>query len=98
MKKTKIMVVDEDRLDTSPYTISGEQIEEVDKFVYLGSTITRKGHSTPEITRRLAMVREAVQKMTNNWRSKGIQLTLKVRLLHAIAFPIAKYGSESRCF
>ena len=67
----------------------------MDDFIYLGSTITNKGQSAPEIRRRLAMARDAVQKLTSIWRSRRIRLNLKLRLLQAAVFPIATYGSES---
>ena len=41
------------------------------------------------------MVREAVSKMGNIWRSRRVSLNLKLRVLWATAFPIAIYGSES---
>ena len=89
VKKTKILVVDSNREDTSAF-------KEVDDFIYLGSTITNKGNSAPEIRRRLAMAREAVSKMGNIWRRRRVSLNLKLRVLWATAaFPIAIYGSES---
>ena len=67
VKKTKILVVDSNREDTSAFKINDEEIEEVDDFIYLGSTITNKGNSAPEIRRRLVMAREAVSK----WATSG---------------------------
>ena len=89
------MVLDSNREDTSAFKINGQEIEEVDDFIYLGSTITNKGNSALEIRRRLAMAREAVSKMGNTWRSRRVSLNLKLRVLWATAFPIAIYGSES---
>lgn len=68
--KKKIMVVDKDGGgykslhhrwggDRGSLSTSGQQ--------------SSKGRSTPEIRTRLAMVREAVQKMANFWRCKGIE-------------------------
>ena len=81
-KKTKILVVDSNREDTSAFKINGEEIEEVVDVIYLGSTITNKGNSAPEIKRWLAMAREAVSKMCNIWRSRRVSLNLKLRVLH----------------
>ena len=50
--------MDSNREDTRAFKINCEEIEEVDDFIYLGSTITNKGNSTPEIRRQLAMARE----------------------------------------
>ena len=103
VKKTKNLVVDSNREDTSAFKINGEEIEEVDDFIYLGSTITNKGNSLPEIRRQLAMAREAVSKMDNIWRSRRVSLNLKLRVLWATAFPIAIWqgfstgGARSLC-
>ena len=77
------------------FVLVGENIEEVESFVYLGSLINIKGSSAQEIRRRLAMGRGAVQNMVSIWKSRGMSLGLKVRFLRANAFPIAIYGCES---
>ena len=41
VKKTRILIVDSNREDKSAFKINGEGIEDVDDFIYLGSTITR---------------------------------------------------------
>ena len=41
------------------------------------------------------MARSTVQSMSHIWKSRGLSLSLKVRLLHATSFSIATYGSES---
>ena len=41
------------------------------------------------------MARSTVQNMSQIWTSRGLSLSLKVRLLHATSFSIATYGSES---
>jgi hypothetical protein len=93
-KKTKIMVVDRERTNDG-FVIDGQQIEEVKQFEYLGSMINNTGDSTIEIKRRLALARTTVQSMINIWKSRGLSLDLKVRLLRATAFSIATYGCES---
>ena len=57
--------------------------------------INNIGDSTVEIKRRLAIARSTVQSMQNIWKSRGISISLKVRLLNAVAFSIATYGCES---
>ena len=89
------MVVDKNRTDHNAFMIGRQCIQEVEDFMYLGSTITNKGTCAPEIRRRLATAREAVRKMGDIWRTRGISVALKVRLLCAMIFPIATYGCES---
>jgi hypothetical protein len=93
-KKTKIMVVDRDRTGED-FIIDGQQIEEVSQFEYLGSMINNIGDSTVEIKRRLAIARTTVQSMQSIWKSRGISMGLKLRLLNAVGFSIATYGCES---
>ena len=93
-KKTKIMVVDRNRTKKD-FTIDGQQIEEVSHFEYLDSMINNIGDSTVEIKRRLAITRSTVQSMQNVWKSCGISISLKIRLLNAVAFSISTYGCES---
>lgn len=52
VSKTKIMVVDENRTNFSAFMIGGEQIAEVEDFVYLGSSINTWASSAPEIRRQ----------------------------------------------
>ena len=77
------------------FIIDGQQKEEVSQFEYLGSMINNIGDSKVEIKRRLAIARSTVQSMQNIWKSCGISISLKVRLLNAVAFSIATYGCES---
>ena len=93
-KKTKIMVVDRNRTKED-FTIDGQQIEEVSRLEYLGSMINNIGGRTVKIKRRLAIARSTVQSMQNIWKSRGISISLKVRLLNAVTFSIATYGCES---
>lgn len=94
-KKTKIMVVDKNRTDFSSIKLDGANLEEVKEFIYLGSLINTHGSSNQKIRRRLAMARNAVQRMTTIWKSKNIGTHLKLKLLQATAFAVASYGCES---
>ena len=93
-QKTKIMVLDKGRARKEDFVLDGEKIEEEESFVYLGSLINIKSSSAQEIRRRLAMDREQFRTWSI-WKSRGMNLGLKVRFLRATAFPIAMYGCES---
>ena len=70
-----------------------KDVEEVESFKFLGSTINSKRDCSQEI-RRLAIVRSVVQSLIKLWKSK-LPPSLKVRLLRSTAFAMASYGSES---
>ena len=95
VKKTQIMVIDNNRLDHTDFMIDGERISEVEEFVYLGSKITKACNCRTEVRRRLAMARTATLNMTSIWKSRGVSTKLKTRLLRATTFAIASYGCES---
>ena len=70
-----------------------EDMEVVRDFTFLGSMITADGDSSHEIKRCLLLGRKA---MTNPDRIlKSITLPAKVRIVKAMVFPVAMYGSES---
>ena len=73
---------------------NNEIIENVKEFVYLGMLITNNYDDTKEICRRLCIARSAMVSLTNIWKDKSISITTKKRLLHALVFSIASYGSE----
>jgi len=78
-------------------SLSGEILEEVDSFVYLGSIFTSDGNCTQDIRKRLAMGRAAMQSLSSVWKSKDISTTTKVRLLKALVCrSVAIYGTEGR--
>ena len=93
VKKTQIMVNDNNRLDHTDFMIDGERISEVEEFVYLGSNITKECSCRTEVTRRLAMARTAALNMTSIWKSRGVSTKLKTRLLRATTLTL--YGCES---
>ena len=89
-KKTKIM-----DLDKSPTTIDvdGEELENVNNFVYLGSRIDADGKSSPDIRRRIAIASFKLNTMAPLWKSQSTEL--KWRTLKACIFPVAIYGCEA---
>lgn len=93
IKKTKVMTTRDNGI--VHITIDNEEIESVQDFIFLGSKIDRNGESGPEIRRRIALARNAMQGMAKIWKSKDISTTTKIRLINAIVFPIFMYACES---
>ena len=88
-RKTKIMVVDKNRTDDHKFILNGEELEEVNSFVYLASLINTEVSCMPEVNRRLCMARSTIENMTTICKS------LKLRIARATAFAVATYGCES---
>ena len=85
--------MDLDKSPTSIITIEGEQLENVDNFVYLGSRIDADGKISPEIRRRLAIATSKLNAMSTLWKTHWIDI--KIRILKTCIFPVATYGCET---
>ena len=93
IQKTKIMA-------SSPFTSwqvdgeTGETMETVTEFIFLGSKITADGGCTHEVKRCLLLGRKAMTKLDSILKSRDITLPTKVRLVKAMVFPVVMYGCE----
>ena len=91
-KKTKVMTTSE-----APMSIccSGEAVETVTNFVFLGSLITNDSSCVAEVKRRIALGRKAMDGLSPIIKDKLTGVDLKVRLVRAMVFPVVMYGCES---
>ena len=91
IQKTKIM-------GSGPITsweIDGETVETVSDFILGGSKITADGDCSHEIKRRLLLGRKVMTNVDSIFKSRGITLPTKVRLVKAMVFSVVMYGWES---
>ena len=91
IQKTKIMA-------SGPITswqIDGETVETVSDFIFLGSKSTADGDCSHEIKRHLLLGRKVMTNPGSILKSRGITLSIKVRLVKATVFPVVMYVSES---
>ena len=83
---------------SSPITswqIDGETVERERDFIFWGSKITADGNCSHEIKRHLFLVRKVMTNLDSIFKSRGITLPTKVRLVKAMVFPGVMYGCES---
>ena len=88
IQKTKIM-------ESGPITsweIDGETVAD---FIFWGSKITVDGDCSHEIKRRLLLGRKVMTNLDSILKSRDITLSIKVRLVKAMVFPVVMYGCES---
>ena len=90
IQKMKIMA---SSLITS-WEIDGK-LETVSDFIFLGSKITADGDCSHEIKRHLFLGRKVMTNLDSIFKSRGITLPTKVRLVKAMVFPVVTYGCES---
>ena len=77
-KKTKIMVIDKNRNDFTPFTLNGQNLEEVKEFIYLGSLINNKADCMQEVKRRINIARTSMHKMDTIWKSRKVSKKIKL--------------------
>ena len=89
-QKMKIMA-------SSPITSwqSGETMETVTEFIFLGCKITADGDCSHEIKRHLLLGRKAKTNLDIGLKSRNMTLSTKVRIVKAMVFLVVMYGCES---
>ena len=91
-QKTKIMSTEKSKCSPK-IIINNEELQNVESYEYLGSTVSNNGDCYKEISRRLAIAIRKLNTMKNLWQSTSKELKLKV--LRSCIFPVATYGCES---
>ena len=77
------------------WQIDGETVETVSDFIFWGSEITADGNCSHEIKRCLLLGRKVMTNLENILKNRDITLSIKVRLVKAMVFPVVMYGCES---
>ena len=68
--------------------MNGQKLKVVDKFTYLGSTLSRAVHIDDEVTVRIAKASVAFQRLSANvWEQNGIKLDTKLKVYKAVVLP-----------
>ena len=70
-------------------------METVADFIFLGFKITADGDCSHEIKRRLLLGRKFMTNLDSIFKSRGITLSTKVRLVKSMVFPVVMYGCET---
>ena len=92
IQKTKIMA--SGPIITS-WEIDGETMETVSDFLFWGSKITADGDCSHEIKRCLLHGRKVMTNLDGIFKSRGITVPRKVRLVKAMVSPVVMCGYES---
>ena len=82
--KTKVMRIGYVRPNV-PVLVGQQQIEEVDRFTYLGSVITSDGNAEHDISCRLGNTSAVYQRLRPIWLSSTLALTIKIRLFYMLS-------------
>ena len=77
------------------WEIDGETVETVSDFIFWGSKITADGDCSHEIKRLFLLGRKVMANLDSILKIRDITLSIKVRLVKAMVFPVVMYGCES---
>ena len=77
-------------------TINGQRLNVVEKFTYLGSTLSRCVAIDDEINSRLAKASAAFGRLNKNvWDRRGITTQTKIKVYKAVVLTTLLYGCET---
>ena len=93
LSKTKVML--NENATTSTVAVDGNTIEKVDRYVYLGNTVTQAGDLLPGIKRRIALGWAAFSKVANIMKSRKASMNVKRKVDNEYVLPVMVYGSET---
>ena len=74
--------------------IEGEEVEDVEFFVHLGSVLDKLGGTEADIKRRLALAKIAFTRLQNIWRSGKFSQKTKLHILNSNGLSVLLYGAE----
>ncbi|KAL0165193.1 hypothetical protein M9458_040946 [Cirrhinus mrigala] len=92
-RKTELMKIN--TTVSTPVTGGGEPIQEVESFVYLGSTADTQGGTDRDVTARIGKARAAFVMLKNIWASREITTATKLRIFNSNVKSVLLYGSET---
>ena len=97
-KKTEVMY---QPAPATPYTepsitVNSENLTVADKFIYLGSTLSRNVRIDEEVSYRIARASSAFGRLKIKvWERRGISLPTKLKVYRAVVLPSLLYASET---
>ena len=89
------MDVAKERNDITTTLSNQNSLENVDEFVYLGSTISHNGNFTSEPDNHIGRAANAFNRLQPVMRHKSIKMPTKTAIYQAIVLSTPLYGSES---
>ncbi|KAJ4440654.1 hypothetical protein ANN_08801 [Periplaneta americana] len=96
-KKTKYMIMSRDQniVRNGNIKIGDLSFEEVEKFKYLGATVTNINDTREEIKRRINMGNACYYSVEKLLSSSLLSKNLKVRIYKTVILPVLLYGCET---
>ena len=77
-------------------TVKGQRLQVVDKFTYLGSTLSRVVHIDDEIIAGIAKASAVFGRLCGSiWDQSGIRLDPKLKVYRSVVLPTLLYACET---
>ncbi|BHF78810.1 hypothetical protein SprV_0602192500 [Sparganum proliferum] len=77
-------------------SVDRTQLQVVDNFPYLGSTLSRNTKNDDEVANRISKVSQAFGRLRSTvWNRHGLQLSTKLKMYTAVILPTLLYGAET---
>lgn len=70
-------------------------LQYVDSFIYLGSTICNDGSCELDVRKRIGMAKSAMTRLSKIWTDRSISPKTKIGLIRTLVFSIFIYGAET---
>ena len=90
--KTKTMRVNCRNINA--VVIDNNEVEKVDSFIYLGTTLDKTGGTEADISRRLPIARAAFASVYKIWKSPKYSTRTKLRISNINVIAMLMYSSE----
>ncbi|KDR12593.1 uncharacterized protein LOC110836089 [Zootermopsis nevadensis] len=91
----KTMALRINTTNTDPFTLSGEAIEDVDSFTYLGSVVAKNGGAAQDVSQRIRKANGAFVRFYLLWKSNRISTRTKLCIFCSNVKSVLLYGSET---
>nr|VZI35961.1 unnamed protein product [Spirometra erinaceieuropaei] len=76
--------------------VNGTQLQVVENFPYLGSTLSRSRKIDDEVANRISKASQAFGRLQSTvWNRHGLQLSKKLKMYKAVILPTLLYGAET---
>src|SRR6476469_436217 len=87
IKKTKAMAVSRNGGERVNTIVEGQSVEQVSKFRYLGSSVSKDGRCLDDVKTRIGMAKDAFNKR-KELLTRRIRLNLRKRLVKTLVWPL----------
>ena len=96
ISKTKVMVMSKVNGNTTTnIVVAGERLEQVERFKYLGSVMTQEVRCEEEIKTRVAIAKNAFNKIKTIATNRSISISLRKRFIKTYVWSTLLYGCEA---